>query len=156
MLVGSGSIRSKELGPAVTLKDYRACFPYPDFLSRFIIDGTQLKRIFTHIMRPENRNSEGECYQVNGKIRAVYNNAAHQLVSLDFEGAPVVDTQTYSISLIGYHILNSAAFLNITNEELMARCPPKVIATNVAEALEEYLKNHQNIGRKVEGRLTYQ
>ena len=156
MLVGSGAIRSQELGPAVTLKDYRACFPYADFLSRFIIDGAQLKRIFTHIMRPENRNSEGECYQVSGKIRAVYDNTAHNLISLSFNNAPVVDAQTYSIGLIGYHILNSAAFLNITNEELIARCPPKVIATNVAEALEEYLKTHQNIGRKVEGRMTYQ
>ena len=156
MFVGSGSIRSKELGPAVTLKDYRACFPYADYLSRFIIDGAQLKRIFTHIMRPENRNSEGECYQVSGKIRAVYDNTAHNLISLSFNGAPVADEQTYSIGLIGYHILNSAAFLNITGEELTARRPPKVIATNVAEALEEYLKTHQNIGRKVEGRLTYQ
>jgi 5'-nucleotidase len=107
-------------------------------------------------MRPENRNSEGECYQVSGKIRAVYDNTAHNLISLSFNGAPVADEQTYSIGLIGYHILNSAAFLNITGEELTARRPPKVIATNVAEALEEYLKTHQNIGRKVEGRLTYQ
>ena len=156
MLVGSGSIRSKELGPAVTLKDYRACFPYEDFLTRFVITGAQLKRIFTHIMRPENRNSEGECYQVNGRIRAIYNNAAHDLISLSYEALPVVDEQTYTIGLIGYHILNSAAFLNITNDELLAHGPSKVIATSVAEVLEEYLKNHQNIGRKVEGRLTYQ
>jgi hypothetical protein len=30
-----------------------------------------------------------------------------------------------------------------------------VVATSVPEVLEEYLKGHQNIGRKVEGRLTY-
>jgi 5'-nucleotidase len=156
MLVGSGSIRSKELGPAVTLKDYRACFPFEDYLSRFVITGAQLKRIFAHIMRPENRNSEGECYQVNGRIRAVYNNAAHDLISLSFSSSPVVDDHTYTIGLIGYHILNSAAFLNITNDELLANGPSKVIATSVPEVLEEYLKSHQNIGRKVEGRLTYQ
>jgi 5'-nucleotidase len=156
MLVGSGSIRSKELGPAVTLKDYRACFPFEDYLSRFVVTGAQLKRIFAHIMRPENRNNEGECYQVNGRIRAVYNNAAHDLVSLGFSGSPVVDDHTYTIGLIGYHILNSAAFLNITNDELLANGPSKVIATSVPDVLEEYLKSHQNIGRKVEGRLTYQ
>jgi len=155
MLVGSGSIRSKELGPAVTLKDYRACFPFEDYLSRFIIKGAHLKRVFAHIMRPENRNSEGECYQVNGRICAVYNNAAHILISLSFNGSPVDDGQNYTIGLIGYHILNSAAFLNITNDELLANGPSKVVATSVPEVLEEYLKGHQNIGRKVEGRLTY-
>jgi 5'-nucleotidase len=155
MLVGSGSIRSKELGPAVTLKDYRACFPFEDYLSRFVIKGAQLKRVFAHIMRPENRNSEGECYQVNGRICAVYNNAAHGLISLSFSGSTVDDEQRYTIGLIGYHILNSDAFLNITNDELLANGPSKVVATSVPEVLEEYLKGHQNIGRKVEGRLTY-
>ena len=39
MLVGSGFIRSKELGPVVTLKDYRSCFPFEDYLTRFVISG---------------------------------------------------------------------------------------------------------------------
>jgi 5'-nucleotidase / UDP-sugar diphosphatase len=155
MLLGSGSIRSQELGPAVTLKDYRACFPFEDYLSRFTITGGQLKQIFTHIMRPENRNSEGECYQVNGRIRAVYDSAARKLISLSFDGEPVVDERRYTIGLIGYHILNSATYLNVTREELLANGKSKVVATSVPEVLEEYLKNHHNIGRKVEGRLTY-
>ncbi len=155
MLVGSGSIRSKELGPAVTLKDYRTCFPFKDYLSRFVITGAQLRRIFAHIMRPENRNSEGECYQVNGKIRAVYNDIAHDLFSLEFNGQPVIDDRKYSIGLIGYHISNSAAYLDITNEELLIHGKSKVVATSVPEVLEEYLKYHQNIGRHVEGRLIY-
>jgi 5'-nucleotidase / UDP-sugar diphosphatase len=156
MLVGSGSIRSKELGPAVTLKAYRECFPYQDFLTRFTITGAQLKHIFAHIMRPENRNSEGECYQVNGKIRAVYNSAEHNLISLNYDGSTVSEESVYTIGLIGYHILNSAAFLNITREELLAHGASKVIATSIPEVLEEYLKSHQNIGRKVEGRLVYE
>jgi 5'-nucleotidase len=155
MLVGSGSIRSKELGPAVTLKDYRSCFPYKDYLSRFVITGAQLKRIFAHFMRPENRDGEGECYQVNGKIRAVYNDIAHELYSLEFEGQPVEDERKYSIGLIGYHISNSVAYLDITNEELLLYGKSKVVATSVPEVLEEYLKYHQNIGRHVEGRLVY-
>ncbi len=155
MLIGSGSIRSKVLGPAVTLKDYRSCFPFKDYLSRFIITGAQLKRIFAHIMRPENRDGEGECYQVNGKIRAVYNDIAHDLFSLEFEGQPVEDERKYSIGLIGYHVSNSAANLDITNEELTIHGKSKVVATSVPEVLEEYLKYHQNIGCHVEGRLVY-
>lgn len=72
MLVGSGSIRAKSLGPAVTLKDFLACFPYNDNLIKTTITGKQLKKIFNHIMRPENRDGEGECYQVNLKVKAIY------------------------------------------------------------------------------------
>ncbi|MFA5629759.1 MAG: bifunctional UDP-sugar hydrolase/5'-nucleotidase [Dehalococcoidales bacterium] len=155
MLVGSGSIRSKELGPAVTLKDYRSCFPFKDYLTRFTISGAQLKQIFAHFMRPENRDGEGECYQVNDKIRAVYNDCKRELSVLEFDGQPVNNNDKYTIGLIGYHITNSKAYLNITNEELLANGKSRVIATSVAEVLEEYLKNHQNIGKQVEGRLTY-
>jgi 5'-nucleotidase / UDP-sugar diphosphatase len=155
LLLGSGSIRSQELGPAVTLKDYRACFPFEDYLSRFVITGSHLKRIFGHIMRPENRNGQGECYQVNGRIRAAYDNATPGLISLLFDGEPVIDERRYTIGLIGFHILNSETYLNITSEELLANGKSKVVATSVPEVLEEYLKNRHNVGRRVEGRLTY-
>ena len=42
-------------------------------------------------MRPENRDGEGECYQVNAAVRAVYSNATHGLVSLEVNGMPVDD-----------------------------------------------------------------
>ena len=66
-LVGSGSIRSKEIGPIITLKDLHSCFPFDDSLSRYVINGQQIRTIFRHIMRTENRNGEGECFQVNSK-----------------------------------------------------------------------------------------
>jgi 5'-nucleotidase len=155
ILLGSGSVRRKQLGPAVTLKDYRTCFPFKDYLSRFVITGAQLKRMFAHFMRPENRDGEGECYQVNAAIHAIYDDKEHELVSLDFNGEPVENDRLYSIGLVGYHLNNSIAYLNITNDELLMQGKSKVVATSVAEALEEYLKNHQNIGRSNEGRLIY-
>jgi 5'-nucleotidase / UDP-sugar diphosphatase len=155
MLVGSGSIRVTALGPVVTLKAFREAFPYEDFLKRFNITGAQLKQMFSHIMRVENRNGEGECYQVNGRIKAVYNEGVKRLESITFNGKPISDDSTFSIGLIGYHILNSEAFLSLTNVELVQAGGDKVIATNAADVLEEYLKSHQNIGRKLEGRLQY-
>jgi 5'-nucleotidase len=154
-LVGSGSIRSKELGPVVKLGDFRACFPYEDYMTRFNIKGLQLKNIFTFIMRPENRKGQGECYQVNCKIKAEYSDSERKLMSLTWDGKPVLNEQDYTIGLIGYHILNSMSFLNISNEELKASGKSWVVCTNVTDALEEYLKVHQNIGAKVEGRLVY-
>ncbi|OGO06523.1 MAG: bifunctional metallophosphatase/5'-nucleotidase, partial [Chloroflexi bacterium RBG_13_56_8] len=64
-MMGSGSIRSTQLGPLVTLGDFMTCFAFEDTLTRFTLTGGQLKGIFQHIMRPENRTGEGECYQVN-------------------------------------------------------------------------------------------
>lgn len=155
MLVGSGSIRVKEIGPLVTLKDFKACFPYDDFLNRYTISGKKLKKIFSYIMRNENRDGEGECYQVNGGIEAVYDEAAGSLLSLQVKGEPVEDSRLYTVCMQGYHFNNSEDYLGITNEELLEAEGHKVITTSAQEVLEEYLRNNQNIFRGIEGRLVY-
>ena len=155
VLVGSGSIRRNELGPLVTLKDLRSCFPYDDTLTRYTITGAQLKKVFSYIMRPENRNSEGECYQVNTNVKAVYRDVTRKLVSLQISGKKVRNDRMYTICFQGYHFNNAPANLNLTQEELLQAGNSKVITTSAKEVLEEYLRNHQNIKRKIEGRLTY-
>ncbi|MBM3700877.1 MAG: bifunctional metallophosphatase/5'-nucleotidase [Actinobacteria bacterium] len=155
MLTGSGSIRVKELGPLVTLKDFMTCFPYDDSLGRYTINGDKLKKIFSHIMRIENRNGEGECYQVNGRIKAVYDDNKRELASLFFDGKPVEVGGLYRIALQGYHFNNSASYLNISNEELMESGKSKTVSTSAQQVLLEYLKNHQNPNGRVEGRLEY-
>ncbi len=155
MFVGSGSIRVKELGPIITLKDFRACFPYDDSLNRFTVDGKKLKKIFAHFMRKENRNGEGECYQVNGSIKAVYNDTKGQLEKLEFKGKPVLESQLFTICMQGYHMNNSATYLNLSNEELIENENHKVVSTSAREVLEEYLRDNQNKSRDVEGRLVY-
>ncbi len=154
MLVGSGSIRSKELGPVVTLRSLLSCFPYDDTLTRFTIQGKELKKIFTHIMRPENRNSEGECYQVNNLVKAIYDDL-RGLISLRINGNDVNDESEYTLCIQGYHISNCSSYLNITEEELRASGNTKVVSTSAKEVLEEYLRNHQNVKPGVEGRLIY-
>ncbi len=155
VLVGSGSIRVKEIGPIVTLKDFKTCFPYDDFLNRYKVKGSVLKKIFSYIMRKENRNSEGECYQVNSGVRAVYDDRKGELISLDISGSPVNDNGFYTICLQGYHFSNSGAYLNAANNELMKAGQHKVITTSAQEVLEEYLRDNQNISRNIEGRLVY-
>jgi 5'-nucleotidase/UDP-sugar diphosphatase len=155
MFLGSGSVRVKSLGPMVTLKDFLACFPYDDSISRYSVSGAKLKQIFAHIMRIENRDGEGECYQVNGKLRAVYDDAKAKLVSLTIDGQPVENTKFYTIAMQGYHFNQSKAYLGVSNDELLESGQSKVVTTSAQEVLEEYLKNHQNIDKKVEGRLVY-
>lgn len=154
-LIGSGSIRLKEMGPAVTLRDMMQVYPYEDSYTRFTITGEQLRRIFTHFMRPENRTGEGECYQVNSGVRAIYNNTSHQLETLEIHGKPVDDTGQYTLGVGGYHVKNSNTNLNISIEELTALGGSKVTATSMHSVIQEYLRGHQNLTRQVEGRLVY-
>ncbi len=155
MLMGSGAIRSAELGPAVTLGTLRECFPFEDSLKRFTVNGNRIKRIFAHIMRPENRTGEGECYQVSAGVRAVYNDRTKTLESLTLNGEPVEDAAQYTIGLIGYHVDNCTKNLDITHEELVAGGPFKTVATSTTAVLEEYLRIHPNLSRRVEGRIVF-
>lgn len=155
MLLGSGSVRSKSLGPVVTLKDFMSCFPYDDTITKFYIKGTQLKKIFSHILRTENRNGEGECYQVNSGVKAIYNDSEHKLVELKVKNTHVEEDKIYSICLQGYHTANTDDFLNISNAELQKEKCSKVVSTSAQEILEEYLRSHQNLKPAIEGRLEF-
>lgn len=154
MFVASGSIRTPSLGPLVTMKDLMTCFPYNDILTRYTIKGDALNRIFNHIMRLDNRDGEGECYQVNSKVKAVYSDGSGKLVSLKIDGRNVDPANQYTICIQGYHARNSKAYFNIGTEELNG-IKTKVVSTSSFEVLEEFLKNHQNISKRIEGRLVY-
>lgn len=155
MLQGSGAIRFKSLGPLVTLGELVACFPFDEALTRFAVTGAQLKRIFGHIMRPENRDGEGECYQVNHGVQAVYCDADRRLESLQVHDEPVQEERHYTLCLSAYHEKNAAAFLGVSTDEMRAVGPSKVVSTSLRDVLEEYLRNHQNLNAHVEGRLVY-
>lgn len=155
MLLGAGSVRVKELGPLVTLGNFISCFPFDDTITRFQVSGARLKRIFAHWMRAENRDGEGECYQVSGGVRVVYDDAEGRLASLEVKGRPVQDDATYTLGLQGYHLTNCAAYLGITQEELQEAGQPKVVSTSAQDVLLEYLRGNQNLSRRVEGRLVY-
>lgn len=155
MLVGSGSIRVKQLGPLVTLKDFLACFPYDDVLTRFEVKGKDLKRIFAHIMRSENRTGEGECYQINGKVRARYNAKKEVLEKLTVDGKEVKDTDFYKICMQNFHFNNSLEYLGITNDNLVKSGKQKVVTTSAQQVLEEWMKNYQNERRIIEKRMDY-
>ena len=155
MLLGSGSIRTKQIGPLVTLKGFLSCFPYDDTLTNHKIDGRKLSRIFSHIMRLENRDGEGECYQVNSKVRAVYSDSMHELTSLTVNEEPVDDAHIYTVCAQSYHLKNSTKNFGLTLDELTENGRSKVVATSAQEVLEEHLRYNQNLARKIEGRLQY-
>jgi len=153
--IGSGSIRQKEMGPVVTLRDMKQTFPYDEVYVRVSVTGEQLRGIFSHIMRAENRNGEGECYQVSHGVRAVYDERARRLVSLELNGKLVQPDGVYTIAMTDYHFSSSQKNLGISKEALTALGPQRVTATSMHSVAEEYLRGHQNLSSAVEGRLVY-
>ena len=138
----------------MTLRDLMTCFPFNETITRYTITGNQLTRIFSHIMRKENRGGEGECYQVNSSVKATYSEDEAKLTSLKIDNQDVIGDEKYTIALQAYHSLNAQKYLNIPQEELHA-LKTKVVAASSFNILEEFLKSNQNISRRVEGRLQY-
>ncbi len=153
VLLASGAIRGSELGPLVTLSDLKQVFPYDNTLYKFRVSGADLTKIFTHIMSPENKISDGgEYFQVSKGIQAVYNNVEQRLESLMINGESVEEDREYTISIDNYRYENCLTKLGVTHEELGN---PKVISKSGQDVLEEYFGRHQNLNSHIEGRLIY-
>ncbi|MBD2607841.1 bifunctional metallophosphatase/5'-nucleotidase [Scytonema hofmannii FACHB-248] len=156
VFLGSGSIRGAELGPLVTLSDLKRIYPYDGPVYRVKLTGEQLTKIFSHIMRSENRKpGEGQCFQINKGIQAVYSDAERKLESLTINEKPVEADNQYTICLQEYHYKNSVNSLGIITEELTKLTQPKVVTTSVQNILEEYFSSNQVLNSYVEGRLIY-
>ena len=106
-------------------------------------------------MRKDNRKGEGECYQVNFRVKAVYSDIEQKLISLKIDGEDIDPSKEYTIALQAYHAKNSENYMNISQEELHA-IKTKVVSTSSFEVLEQFLKDNQNISRQVDGRLVFQ
>lgn len=154
--IGSGSIRSKALGPAVTLGDLLACFPFQDSILKFKVNGCQLKRMFAKFMDKDNRIKGGEYYQVSKGVKAIFNEASNRLVSLSLNGDNVSEDKIYSVCLQGYHYANIKKFLDVDESEILKNGEVKIVTTSQKDIVEEYLRTHQNLTSSVEGRLVYE
>lgn len=156
VLVGSGSIRGEKLGPLVTLSDLKTIYPYDGPLYKLRVTGEHLTKIFSYIMRPENRiPGESQCFQINKDIQAVYNDVERKLESLTIKGQSVQADHQYTICLPDYHYKNSPKNLGITNKELTKLGEPKVATTSDQSILEEYFSSNQLLNSYIEGRLVY-
>jgi 5'-nucleotidase / UDP-sugar diphosphatase len=154
--VASGSLRGTELGPVVTLGALRAVYPYIEPLHKCTVSGALLRHMFAQMMHPSNRTGEGECYQVNRGVKAVYNTERAELISLTLNGQPVQDDQRYTICLQEYHFRSAERIFRLPAGALDKVRRNSIVATSGRDVLEEYLSASQNLTVEVEGRLEYQ
>ena len=153
-LLGSGSIRSKKLGPVVTKGDLGECFPYDDAAYMVYATGAQLKRMLLHMLRDETFSGDHcEFYQLSEGLAVEYDKATHSFLRFDFEGKPIEEDKVYTVGLQHYHYLNIVDSFGITADELKKNHSDRVLASSCSQIIEEALLAGQHQNAKGEGRL---
>ncbi|MBQ2111239.1 MAG: bifunctional metallophosphatase/5'-nucleotidase [Clostridia bacterium] len=154
-LLGSGSIRSKEMGPIVLYQDMMEAFPYDDEAYLVMVQGKQLRHMVAHVLRDEAfaDGAHTEFYQFSNGTRIIYARERHEFLQFNICGKPLEDDRLYSVGLQAYHFHNMEDSFGLTIEELSRNRKPRVIATSCCEILDEYLSSHQHLDCKVGDRL---
>ena len=154
MLLGSGSVRTEQLGPIVLFSDLCECFPYDDSVYMLKVTGGQLKRMLAYMVRDEVwEGVHCEFYQLSSGLRVEYDKKTHSFNRFDFNGEPVEDDKIYMVGLQKYHYINFEEFFNVSFDEISANGTPVVVSTSCCSIFDEYLSNHQNLDREISGRL---
>ena len=154
MLVGSGSIRVKEMGPIVLFSDLTECLPYDDSAIALWVSGAQLEKMILFMLRDEVWDgAHCEFFQFSRGVRIVYDKGAHSLKELSLNGDRIEASKIYKIGLQHYFYLNILDFFSISHEEIEVNAKPRQIASSCREILDEYLSHHQNSDHQISGRL---
>ena len=138
MMVGSGSIRKKELGPVLEYQDMVENTPFDDAIWMFEVTGAQFRRIVKHLMRDDAWKGETEFYQFSRGVRILYNRTTKELLELKFHGEDVTDDMRLKLALQNYHFKNFDDFMGVPLEEVRQNMRPRVVATSFNNIMEEY------------------
>ena len=154
MFHGSGSIRTEKLGPIVTYGDLVECHGFDDSVFMVKVTGRQLKKMFAHVFRDDVWDGDHcEFYQYPDSLRIVYDRATRLFEEISFLGKPLEEDRIYSIGMEKFHFNNFEKFLGLPLAEAEANGKSRKISTSSRDILEEYLSDHQNLDRKVCGRI---
>ena len=153
MMMGSGSIRKKELGPIIEYQDMLENTPFDDNLWMLEVTGAQFRRMIRHIMRDEAWAGETEFYQYSKGVHIRYNRTTKTLEALEFNGKEITDGMKLRIALQNYHFKNFDEFMGVPLEEVKQNMKPRVVATSVNNIIEEFFATNDGLDAHVEGRI---
>ncbi len=154
MLLGSGSVRSTQLGPIVLFADLCECFPYDDAAYMLKITGAQFKRMIEFMIRDEVwQGAHCEFYQLSTGLRVEYDRATHTFTRFDINGEPMDDEKVYKVGLQQFHFNNFEDFFSVSLDEISQNGNPIMVSTSCRSIFDEYLSTHQNLDREITGRL---
>ena len=154
MLLGSGSIRSDEMGPIVMLTDLMVGFPYDDKVYMLKVSGEQLKRMILYMVRDEVwAGVHTEFYQLSEGLHVVYSREEHAFREFTYQGEKVDDDWVFTLGLQEFHYNNFEDIFNIPLEEITKNGTPRIVCTSCRSVIEEYLTAHQHLDHQVGDRL---
>ena len=154
MLLGSGSVRTTELGPIVLYQDLAECFPYDDPAYMLRVTGEQLRRMIKFMLRDEVwEGSHCEFYQFSKGTRVLYDRNTHEIKKFTINGEPLDDERIYKIGLQHFHFKNLENFFSVPYDEIAKNGKPRMVSTSCREILDEYLSVHNALDREISGRL---
>ncbi|MBO4325652.1 MAG: bifunctional metallophosphatase/5'-nucleotidase [Clostridia bacterium] len=154
MLLGSGSVRTEELGPIVMLGDLTEAFPYDDEVFMVHVRGDQLKRMIKHTLRDEVwEGAHSEFYQYSEGLHMVYSKSEHEFREFKFKGEEVADDRMFTVGLQLFHYNNMENSFGITHKEILANAPRRTLSTSSREVIEEFLSENQHLDRVAGDRL---
>ena len=155
MLLGSGSVRVKELGPIVMLSDLVEAFPYDDAVHMVKVSGATFREMIRYMLRDGVWEGEHcEFYQLSDGLSVEYSRETHEFLKFDYNGAPIEDDRLYTLGLQHFHFLNSDLGFNISREELEKNGKAITVCTSCREVIEEYLASNQHLDHRPGNRLT--
>lgn len=139
MMLGSGSIRSYDLGPIVDLGGLSETFPYDDGIYMIKLTGAMLKRVAAHLLRDEAFLGHTEFYQFSAGVEIVYSMSEKRVDYFGFNGKPLEDEQVFTVGLQQFHFSNLEAFLGIGFAEIHTLQKPRVISTSCLDILSIWI-----------------
>ncbi|MBQ5312727.1 MAG: 5'-nucleotidase C-terminal domain-containing protein, partial [Oscillospiraceae bacterium] len=155
MLLGSGSVRTEQMGPLVVYQDLVECFPYDDATYMLTVTGGQFKRMMQFMLRDGVWKGEHcEFYQLSKRVKIVYDIPNSKILEFKFDDEDLDDDRLLRIGLQTFHLNNFTEFFNVPIAEVDAIKKPTVVTTSTRDVLEEYLATHQHLDREIDGRLT--
>ena len=153
MMIGTGSIRKKELGPVVEYQDMLENTPFDDNLWMLEVTGAQFRRMIQHIFRDEAWEGHTEFYQYSKGVKIRYRKSTHKLEALTFKGKEIQDDQHLLIAMQEYHYRNFDEFFGVALSDVKKNRKPRVVATSVNNIVEEWFTTHNGLDARVEGRI---
>jgi len=154
VMVGSGSIRKKVVGPIFTRRELIETMPFEEKLYRLSVSGSQFKQMYAYMLREEALSGEHtEFYQFSRGLAVEYDRAKKEFIRFDFNGKPMDPNALFTVCLQGYHLSSFDEFLGVPLAEVKKNAKPIVVSTSQQDVLEEYLLATNKIDAHVEGRL---
>ncbi len=154
MFLGSGSMRGNAMGPIVTYRDLLEMFTYDQEIIRIAVTGAQLKRMLSHIFRPEalTEGAHTEFYQYSGGLSFVCHLHDATVTDVRYEGEAVDDDRMFNIGLQEFHFRNMKAFLGISESEVKHNKMPRVVSTHTVSLLDEWLSRKESVTAPTDAR----